>query len=142
MKTGILLIVICSIITSACCSTANCSRDALSFPIEFISEEKDYYYFTEPEKVDIKAFYGDSTFINVSKQIFRSADSTQLSFFLDISLLEDEYTILANDTLLGKLKLVFKEQESTCCGSEYSLYDYDFESKQQFFTNDGLQIIL
>lgn len=139
----IILIAVCGICIGSCCSTASsCGGSELGFSIQFITKDYDYYYFNEQEDVDLKVFYGDSIFINVKKWEAGDPDSTLITFYWDMNLAYDHYTILANDTLLGDLSVEYGSIESTCCGTSPGIVDYSFESDQKFSTEFGLQIIL
>lgn len=125
----------------SCCSTAHCAGEPLSFSVGFITETN-YYYFDNPNKVDLKVFYDDSVFVNVLKQDYPDMDSTTISFYWDVDTSVDHYTILANDTLLGKLNLTYGMTERSCCGSESITKDLKFESDQRYSKEFGFQIIL
>ena len=141
MKISLILIFICGIIASSCCSTANCSSDPLAFSLGFIDGNDDHYFDT-PNDVEIKIFYEDSTFVNVTKQDFPDQDITIITFFWDVDISVNQYTILANDTLLGNLILDYGIKETTCCGQSTAIIDYEFESEKQYIKDYGLLIVL
>lgn len=143
MKNLILILFVLLIISmKSCCACADCSGYELSFTFRFITQENDYYYFDESEVVDLKAFYQDSIFIDVYNQESGPDSSRVVTVFFTPDRIVNNYTILANDTLLGNLNLEYGMVENNCCGPSLEIMKYSFESDQKFKTDFGLQIII
>ena len=126
----------------SCCLSSDCGYSPVTISVGFITPKNDYHYFNESDSIELRVFYGDSSFIQVDKQTVGEGDSVLLTFFAYPVISETEYFIMSNDTLLGELNIVFGEFEDKCCGSSLGIESLLLESDQNHSTEFGLNIIL
>lgn len=136
------LVIVASALLESCCASADCGDSELTFSIAFVTPESNYYYFNQNDEVSYEFFYGDTTFIRVDKEISGEGDSTFVRFFAYLDLEQEQYSILANDTLFGTLDLSYGLMEQGCCGSQIGIEDYTIDTRQEFQTDFGFQVIL